>query len=60
VGILREAQSAVAVDIEMKVFDAVSGREVHTAKRSGTSMNTAHIAFDDDQLANQSRSERNC
>jgi hypothetical protein len=51
VGILREAQSAVAVDIEMKVFDAVSGREVHTAKRSGTSMNTAHIAFDDDQLA---------
>lgn len=51
VGILREAQSAVAVDIEMKVFDAVSGREVHSAKRSGSSFSTARVVFDDDQLA---------
>jgi hypothetical protein len=58
VGILREAQSAVAVDIEMKVFDAVSGREVHAAKRSGVSFNTAHIVFDEDQLATKAaRSE---
>ena len=53
VGILREAESAVAVDIEMKVFDAVSGREVHSAKRSGASFNTAHIVFDDDALASK-------
>lgn len=51
VGILREAQSAVAVDIEMKVFDAVTGREVHNAKRSGASFNTARVVFDEDQLA---------
>lgn len=58
VGILREAQSAVAVDIEMKVFDAVTGREVHSAKRSGASFNTAHVVFDDDQLATKAaRSE---
>ena len=53
VGILREAQSAAAVDIEMKVFDAVTGREVHSAKRSGTTMNTKRVMFDEDALANK-------
>ena len=53
VGIMRQAQSAVAVDIEMKVFDAVSGREVHSAKKSGASFNTARIVFDDDALASK-------
>jgi hypothetical protein len=57
VGILREAETAVAVDVEMKVFDANSGREVHAAKRSGASVSTAHIVFDDDALS--SKASRN-
>ena len=51
VGILREAQSAVAVDIELKAFDVASGREVHSAKRSGAAESTTRIAFDDDAMA---------
>jgi hypothetical protein len=53
VGILREAKSAVAVDIEMKVFDVSSGREVLSAKRSGSAMNTSRIIFDTDALGNK-------
>ena len=53
VGILREAESAVAVDIELKAFDVSSGREVHSVKRSGTAVSTTHIAFDDDAMANK-------
>ncbi len=51
VGILREAQSAVVVDVEMKVFDVVSGREVHSARRSGFAANTAKIAFNEDAVS---------
>ena len=48
----------MAVDIEMKVFDAITGREVHSAKRSGASFNTSHIVFDEDALASKAaRSE---
>jgi hypothetical protein len=58
VGLLRESQTMVGVDVEMKVFDASSGREVHSAKRSGTSSSTAHVLFDDDALASRAaRSE---
>jgi len=53
VGILREAQTAVSVDLEMKVFDAASGREVHQAKRTGNSFNVAHVVFDDDALSSK-------
>ncbi len=53
VGLLRSAESAVVVDIEMKVFDVASGREVSSYKRSGAATNTAHIVFDDDQLASK-------
>ena len=54
VGILREAQTSVAVDVEMKVFDAATGREVHQAKRTGLAENVAHIMFDDDALSSKS------
>lgn len=47
VGILREAESAAAVDVEMKVFDVASGREVHNAKETGTAETTSRIVFDD-------------
>ncbi len=47
VGILREAESAVVVDIEMKMFDVASGREVSSYKRTGAASSTARIAFGD-------------
>jgi hypothetical protein len=53
VGILRQAESAVVVDIEMKVFDVSSGREISSYKRTGAATNTAHVMFDEDQLANK-------
>ena len=51
VGILREAQNTAAVDIEIKVFDVGSGREVHSAKRSGGAELTSKIVFDQDASA---------
>jgi hypothetical protein len=53
VGILREAESAVIVDIEMKVFDIGSGREVSSYKRTGAASNTTRVLFDKDSLANK-------
>lgn len=53
VGILREAESAVVVDIEMKVFDVASGREVSSYKRTGAASSTARVAFNDDALSQQ-------
>ena len=57
VGILRESESAALVDIEMKVFDVGSGREVSSYKRTGAATNTAHVAFDEDTLANKEARE---
>lgn len=57
VGILREAQNAVAADIEMKVFDVISGREVHSAKRSGYAASTAKIAFNEDAVSSREARE---
>lgn len=53
VGILREAESAVLVEIEMKVFDIASGREVSSYKRTGAATNTSKVVFDQDSLANK-------
>jgi hypothetical protein len=53
VGILREAKSAVSVDLEVKVFDVSTGREVHQAKRSGSASNVARVLFDDDELSSK-------
>ncbi len=57
VGILRESQSAVAVDIEMKIFDVNSGREVYGVKRSGMAEITSRVVFDQD--ATSSKEARN-
>ncbi|MBC7396633.1 MAG: hypothetical protein H7333_04245 [Bdellovibrionales bacterium] len=51
VGILREAESASVVDIEMKMFDVASGREVASYKRSGAASNTARVVFAEDELS---------
>jgi hypothetical protein len=53
VGILREAQSAVAVDVEMKLFDVATGREVYSAKRGGSATNTTRVMFDADASTNK-------
>jgi hypothetical protein len=53
VGILREAQSAVAVDIEMKVFDVNSGKEVSSSKKSGVGAATTRVVIDEDPTTNK-------
>lgn len=53
VGILREAQSAVAVDLEAKVFDVGGGREIATLKRSGAASSVAKVIFDADALSSK-------
>lgn len=53
VGILREAQSAVTVDVEIKTFDVAAGREVHSAKRTGSAASTTKILFDQESLSNK-------
>jgi hypothetical protein len=57
VGILRQAESVVSVELEMKVFDVSSGREVGTYQRTGSATNTARIVIDEDTLS--SREARN-
>ena len=58
VGILREQQSGAMVDLELKVFDVASGREVHSVKKSGIAANTAHVLFDGDATnSKEARSE---
>lgn len=53
VGVLREAETAVIVDVEMKVFDIGSGREISSYKRTGASTSTTRVVFDKDSLANR-------
>ncbi len=48
VGLLREAQSLASVEVEMKVFDVGSGREVHSARKVGVAQNTEHVLFGSD------------
>ncbi|NDG84219.1 MAG: hypothetical protein EBX52_04175 [Proteobacteria bacterium] len=57
VGILRQAESVVSVELEMKVFDVSSGREVGTYARTGAAANSARIVIDEDTLS--SREARN-
>ncbi len=46
VGLLRELQSNVGVDVEIKTFDVAGGREVMSAKRSGFAGANTKIIFD--------------
>lgn len=50
VGLLRQRQSLAAVDLEMKIFDVSSGREVMAIGKSGESGATAMVAFEGNQL----------
>ncbi len=53
VGVFREAESLVSADVEMKIFDAVGGREVHHLSRTGTSVARTLLAFQDDQITSR-------
>jgi hypothetical protein len=53
VGIFRQAESLVGVDLEMKVFDVISGREIASYKRSGSASASTRVTFDEDALANK-------
>jgi hypothetical protein len=53
VGVFREAESLVSADVEMKIFDAVGGREVHHMQRTGTSVARTLLAFQDDQITSR-------
>jgi len=57
VGILRQAESSVAVDIEMKVFDVATGREVGTYPRSAAAASSTRILIDDDAINNKAARE---
>lgn len=46
IGLLRQKQSAAAVDLEIKLFDISTGREMMAVGRSGTSTSSAMVAFD--------------
>ncbi len=53
VGIFRQAESVATVDLEMKVFDVSSGREVATYQRTGAAANTARVVIEEDSLSNR-------
>jgi len=57
VGILRQAESSVVVDLEMKVFDVATGREVGTYPRSGAAANSTRILIDDDAATSKASRE---
>lgn len=58
VGLFRSKESIAVADIELKVFDTQSGREISAIARSGqASSNTANISADQDQESKAYRAE---
>jgi hypothetical protein len=50
VGILRQKQSLVAVDVEIKLFDVPGGRELMAVARTGEASSNALVAMEDENL----------
>lgn len=50
VGLLRQKQSLVAVETEIKVFDVAAGREVLASSRSGEASSSAMVALEGGSL----------
>ena len=50
VGLLRQKQSLVAVDVEVKIFDVQNGREVFGSSRSGEASANSLVAFEAENL----------
>lgn len=50
VGLLRQRHSQAAVDVEIKVFDVLGGREMMATSRSGETESSAVVALEDQNL----------
>ena len=50
VGVLRQMQSLVGVDVEMKLFDVAGGREVIATAKSGEAASNAMVALETSSL----------
>jgi hypothetical protein len=50
VGLLRQKQSLVGVDLELKIFDISAGREIASATRSGEAASSTLVAFEGENL----------
>lgn len=50
VGLLRQKQSLAAVDVEIKLYDVNSGREMMAAGKSGESSSNTMVAFEGSNL----------
>jgi hypothetical protein len=46
IGLFRQKQSLVAVDVEMKMFDVAGGREIAATSKSGEASNNSMVTFD--------------
>lgn len=58
VGVLRQTQSLAAAEIEVKLFDVATGREVLSTGRSGEAASNAMISFDaQNQVSPEYRAE---
>ncbi|MGZ3689482.1 MAG: hypothetical protein ACXWP5_15720 [Bdellovibrionota bacterium] len=50
VGVFRQRQSIAAVDVEMKLFDVTTGRELMAIAKSGEASSNAMVAFDQNNI----------
>lgn len=50
VGLLRQVQSIAAVDVEFKLFDIASGREILSTGRSADASSNSMVALDPDNM----------
>lgn len=50
IGLLRQKQSIAAADVEMKVFDVNSGKEILASGKSGESSSSAMVAIEPENL----------
>jgi hypothetical protein len=54
IGVFRQKQSLVAVDIEAKLFDVQGGREIMATSRSGEANSNVVVAFESHQVESPS------
>ncbi len=50
VGVFRQKQSVVGVDVEMKLFDVQNGREILATGKGGEASSSAMVAFESESL----------
>jgi hypothetical protein len=55
VGLFRKRQALAAIDVEVKMFDVASGRELLSAGKSGEAIATTMAAFEKDDLEGRAK-----